>query len=190
MSRRSRDCFPRKRASSPARLRARVFKETANHHRSRNETEPAPATRHGRHNRLGHCVHSVAQTAPNRPVSAGISRCPATAHLACQSHFCASFASSFSFLRSERSQVRILPGALYETPASTGVPSFRSRSCRSAPSAACWTSHSDRTLASDILTSAQTGDPWLQSFTTSLPAFSPSNSPDLLPISGTASSTS
>ena len=93
-------------------MRARVFEETANHHRSRNETEPAPATRHGRHNRLGHCVRSVAQTAPNRPVSAGISRRPPTAHLACQSHFCASFASSFSFLRSERSQVRILPGAL------------------------------------------------------------------------------
>ena len=63
--------------------------------------------------RLGHRRHSVAQTHPNQPVSVGISRHSMTVNLACQTHFCASFSSYVSYLRSERSQVRILPGASF-----------------------------------------------------------------------------
>jgi hypothetical protein len=72
--------------------------------------------------RLGHRRLWVAQTHPNRPVSARISRRSPAADLACQSHFYVSFASCALFLRSERSAVRIGPGALQKCRQMSGFP--------------------------------------------------------------------
>jgi hypothetical protein len=60
---------------------------------------------------LGHHAVLVAQTPPESARSAGIIRRSPPVDLACQSHSCASFASSAPCLRSERSAVRIGPGA-------------------------------------------------------------------------------
>jgi len=71
--------------------------------------------------RLGHGDSSMAQTHPNRPISARISRLSAVADLACQSYFCPSFASCSMFLRSGRSRVRITPGVLVNGCADAGA---------------------------------------------------------------------